>query len=179
MSMRYQNLPKRDAIFQKLKDEITAETPGFSVLCPTRWTVRASSIQRVLENFEVLLGVWEESKSSNIDSETRAKIIGVEVQMLSFDFLFVLLLGSLVLRHGNNLSKMLHHKTMSSAQGQHIAKLTVDVLKSLHKVDKFALFYKKVLLYREYSGTCVLWRPWDQPKVSRLSRCPDFPGQFT
>ena len=30
-----------------------------------------------------------------------------------------------------------------------------------------------------YSGTCVLWTPWDQPKVSRLSRCPDFPGQFT
>ena len=28
------------------------------------------------------------------------------------------------------------------------------------------------------SGTCVLWTPWDQPKVSRLSRCPDFPGQF-
>ena len=29
-----------------------------------------------------------------------------------------------------------------------------------------------------YSGTCVLWTPWDQSKVSRLSRCPDFPGQF-
>ena len=29
-----------------------------------------------------------------------------------------------------------------------------------------------------YSGTCVLWTPWDQPKMSRLSRCPDFPGQF-
>ena len=26
--------------------------------------------------------------------------------------------------------------------------------------------------------TCVLWTPWDQPKVSRLLRCPDFPGQF-
>ena len=24
------------------------------------------------------------------------------------------------------------------------------------------------------SGTCVLRTPWDQPKVSRLSRCPDF-----
>ena len=24
----------------------------------------------------------------------------------------------------------------------------------------------------------ILWTPWDQPKVSRLSRCPDFPGQF-
>ena len=36
----------------------------------------------------------------------------------------------------------------------------------------------KILMDRLYSGTCVLWTPWDQPKVSRLSRCPDFPGQF-
>ena len=32
--------------------------------------------------------------------------------------------------------------------------------------------------FSRYSGTCVLWIPWDQPKVSRLSRCPDIPGQF-
>ena len=30
----------------------------------------------------------------------------------------------------------------------------------------------------EYSGTCVLWTPWDRLKVSRLSRCPDFPGDL-
>ena len=30
----------------------------------------------------------------------------------------------------------------------------------------------------KYSGTCVLWTPWDRQKVSRLSRCPDFPGHF-
>ena len=114
--------------------------------------VRASSIQSVLDNFEVLLGVWEESKSSNIDSKTWARIIGVEVQMLRFDFLFGLLLGSLLLRHGDNLSKTLQHETMSSVQGQHIAKLTVEVLKSLREADKFALFYEKVLLYQKKLG---------------------------
>jgi len=30
-----------------------------------------------------------------------------------------------------------------------------------------------------YIETCVLRTPWDQPKVSRLPRCPDFSGQFT
>ena len=30
--------------------------------------------------------------------------------------------------------------------------------------------------YTVHSGTCVLWTPWDQPKVSRLSRCPDYQG---
>ena len=33
-------------------------------------------------------------------------------------------------------------------------------------------------LKKRYSGTCVLWTPWDQPKASGLSRCPDFPDQF-
>ena len=34
-----------------------------------------------------------------------------------------------------------------------------------------------ILLYSE-TETCVFRTPWDQPKVSWLSRCPDFPGQF-
>ena len=29
-----------------------------------------------------------------------------------------------------------------------------------------------------YSGTCLLWTPWDQPKVSRLSRCPSIVYSF-
>ena len=36
---------------------------------------------------------------------------------------------------------------------------------------------QKASLKMVYSETCVLWTPWDQPKVPRLSRCPDFPGQ--
>ena len=42
--------PKRDAVFQKLKADLAPETPGFRVLCPTRWTVRAASLQSVLDN---------------------------------------------------------------------------------------------------------------------------------
>ena len=46
--------PKRDAIFTKLKDELSSETPGFRVLCPTRWTVRADSLLSVMDNYTVL-----------------------------------------------------------------------------------------------------------------------------
>ena len=35
---------KRDVTFEKLKDDIAPATPGFQVLCPTCWTVRASSL---------------------------------------------------------------------------------------------------------------------------------------
>ena len=61
--------PKRDAIFQKLKHDLATDTPSFRVLCLTRWTVHAASLQCVLDNYEVLLSVWEESKNSQIDSE--------------------------------------------------------------------------------------------------------------
>ena len=39
--------PKHYAIFDKLKEELSPDTPGFRVLCPTCWTVRAKSLQRM------------------------------------------------------------------------------------------------------------------------------------
>ena len=93
---------------------------------------------------QVLLGVWEESKASSIDSEIRARIIGVETQMENFDF-FGLLLASLLLRHSDNLSKTLQHESLSAAEGQHIAKLTLDVLSN---DEQLTLFMKKLSLIR-------------------------------
>ena len=69
-------------------------TPGFRVLCPTRWTVRAASMHSVLDTYEVFLGVWEESKESHLDSDMKARIIGVDTQMQSFDFLYGVSLGA-------------------------------------------------------------------------------------
>ena len=48
--------PKREARFTKLKQEITPETPGFRTLCPTRWTVRATSLKSVIDNYLVFQG---------------------------------------------------------------------------------------------------------------------------
>ena len=43
--------PKRDVIFQKLKHDLATDTPSFRILCPTRWTVCAASLQSVLDNY--------------------------------------------------------------------------------------------------------------------------------
>ena len=120
------------------------DMPGFRVLCPTRWTVRATSLQSVLDNFEVLLCVWEEAQCAQLDSEMRARIVGVNAQMQTFDFLFGVSLGNL-LRHTDNLSKKLQLKSISAAEGQRLATLTLDILQSLREEDKFKLFYSKVL----------------------------------
>lgn len=98
----------------------------------------------MLDNFEVLLGLWEEAQSAQLDSEMRARIVGVNAQMQTFDFLFGVSLGNL-LHHTDNLSKELQLKSISAAEGQRLATLTLDVLRSLRDKGKFELFYSKVL----------------------------------
>ena len=124
---------------------LSPDTPGFRVLCPTRWTVRAASLQSILDNYEVLLGVWSDSLSSKLDGEMKARIIGVDTQMHAFDFLFGVSLGSLLLRHTDNLSKSLQKKSLSAAEGQRLASLTLDVLKSLRDEGNFKSFYARIV----------------------------------
>ena len=40
--------PKRYAHFEKLKNELAPDSPGFHVLCPKRWAVRAASFKLVI-----------------------------------------------------------------------------------------------------------------------------------
>jgi hypothetical protein len=42
--------PKRGAVFDKLKEELSPDTPGFRVL----WTVRSNSLQSVLDNYSTV-----------------------------------------------------------------------------------------------------------------------------
>ena len=51
--------PKRDAIFNKLKDEISEGSPGIRILCPTRWTVRSEALTSISENYHVLQLTWD------------------------------------------------------------------------------------------------------------------------
>ena len=55
------NSPRQDALLHKLKKELSVETPGICVLCPTRWTVRAASFCSILTNYDMLERLWTES----------------------------------------------------------------------------------------------------------------------
>lgn len=101
----------------------------------------------MLDNCEVLFGVWNEAQNSQLDGEMRARIIGVDTQMHTSDLLFGISLGNLLLLcHTDNLSKTLQQKSLSAAEGQRVAKLTLDVLQSLRNEDHFNIFYADVLL---------------------------------
>ena len=53
--------------------------------------------------------------------------------------------GELVLNHSDNLSATLQSNTISAAEGQHVASLTVDTLTKIRTDDTFTMFG---LLYR-------------------------------
>ena len=93
-------------------------TPSIRVLSPTRWTVRAESIHIILANYDALQRTWEEALQATTDMEAKARIRGVAAQMTTFTYLFGSMLGKLVLKHTDNLSRTLQHASMVAAEGQ-------------------------------------------------------------
>ena len=87
MSKLIKDSPRRHTILDQLRREMAPDKPGFRVLCSTRWTVRAASLNGVLENYTVLTSLWEISYECSKDYKTRSWIIGVKTQM-HFVFLF-------------------------------------------------------------------------------------------
>ena len=136
--------PHRDSLFQKLKSELTPDTPGIRVLCPTRWTVRANSLGSILSNYTVLQELWDGSIEIVKDTEIIARINGVSSQMKNFDFFFGVVLGKLILSHTDNLSKTLQHKEFSASEGQEVAELTIKTLESIRNEENFDAFWEKL-----------------------------------
>jgi hypothetical protein len=96
--------PRRECIFRELQGEMAPGNPGVRVLCPTRWTVRADSMQSIIQNYSVLQELWD--KAVEIVRDTIARI-RVASQMHSFDFFFGLVLGESLLHNTDNLSRTL------------------------------------------------------------------------
>ena len=136
--------PHCDAIFNRLKEEMGSDSPGIRVLCPTRWTVRAEAFKSILDNFSVILELWDESLQVVKDTEMKARIQGVSAHMKKFEFFFGVSLGLLILRHTDNLSRTVQKEDMSAAEGQEVVSLTLTTLKSIRNDASFDLFWQRV-----------------------------------
>ena len=136
--------PRREAIFRAFKDNSPADTsPGIRVLCPTRWTVRADSLSSISSNYDTLQSTWEEAITVTQDSETKARIQGVSSQMTMFNYFYGCLLGELILRHTDNLSRTLQNKSMSAAEGQQVAQMTTQTFNHLVVMSHSIFFGRK------------------------------------
>ena len=137
--------PKRNAAFDKIRaaQEDENQSPvGLRAFCHTRWTVRGDSLESILVNYNSLLELWEESLESavRLEPDVKARIIGVKTLMQDFSFLYGLKLSETVLKLTDNLSKTLQQTSLSAAEAQKIATMTVTTLEGMRS-DASALTF--------------------------------------
>lgn len=89
-----QFLPKWEAIFDKIKDELAPGTAGIKVICQTSWTVRGESLHRIIANYSFLQTLFN---GENIELMTLKWKSNNRCDSLNdkFDFFLALYLQSL------------------------------------------------------------------------------------
>ena len=79
--------PKRLTLFNSLRKEVSINTgevtPNLRMLCPTRWTVRHTSIASILRNYSIIQSALEEIRQGH--DEYAAKASGMALKMENFD----------------------------------------------------------------------------------------------
>ena len=136
--------PKRESIFKKFKNVVTAGSPGLRILCPTRWTVRAEALTSISENYTTLQMTWDVAKEATKDTEMRARIGGIALQMDTFDFVYGVELGRKLLNIVDNLSRSLQSSTISACEGQKLVSTTTTTIQSMRSDECFDIFWKYV-----------------------------------
>ena len=121
------------------------DSPGFRVLCPTRWTIHGESLHSVITNYCVLQELWDACLETRLQPDIRSRIIGVQAQMKTFEYFFGVVLGERILKHADNLSKTLQHKNISATEAQSITSLTVNTLQLMRNDNSYDLFWELLL----------------------------------
>ena len=131
-------------MLKRIKEESDTDTPGLRTLCPTRWTVCASSLLSILSNYESLLELWKTAVKKTTDTDMKIRIQGVNANMQSNKFLFALHLSELIFRHTDKLSQTLQQPKLSNVEGREIAVLVVATLRNLRSDESFDIFWEKL-----------------------------------
>ena len=101
-------------------------------------------VYSILENYKVLIQLWEECLETRLEPDVKGQINRVNVQMSKYDLLFGLKLSERILKITDNLSMTLQTDSLSAAEAQNIASDTIDTLKGIRSVEKFELFFQLI-----------------------------------
>ena len=123
---------------------------GIRSFCPTRWTVRGDSVGSILENFNILIELWDECLDTKLEPDVKGRIIGVKTQMSHHKLLFGLHLFERISKITDNLSKTLQTESLSASEAQRIAKYTIHTLQGMRTDDMFDLFFEHRELTKTY-----------------------------
>ena len=108
-------------------------------LCVTRWTIRAKCFKKILDNYEALLELGEQSLKENLDFDTKSRNEGCKNQMKLFKFYFGLNLSQRFYTIMDNLSKTLEQEKVSALRGKELADLTEQTLENMRNKHDFSL----------------------------------------
>jgi hypothetical protein len=159
--------PKRSAALDRIKAESSNEDagPGVRTFCPTRWTVRGEAITSILENYNFLKQLWEESLEEKLLPDIKGRIAGVNSQMSQYNTLFGLKLSERILKITDNLSRTLQKQSLSAAEAQELVALTTSTLQGLRTEEAFNLFFQVVEQLQDSTNT-------EQPSLPRKRKVP-------
>lgn len=90
-----------------------------------------------MNNYLALLSTWDEALGTAKDAEIKARLQGVQAQMKTFDFLFGVTLGEMLLQHTDNLKRTLQDKTFSAAGDWQVANMVIGTLQALRNAESF------------------------------------------
>ena len=89
--------------------------PTLDKLSATRWTLHGNAYKKTESNYLPLMKLWDVSLATGkLDSEVKAKLIGVQNQISEFQFLYGLNLSQWLFTISDNLSKALEKESMSA-----------------------------------------------------------------
>lgn len=113
---------------------------GICSFCPTRWTLRGDDIESIVKNYDALKTLWKECLEMRLEPEVKGRIIGVQAQMMQYNTLLCLQLSKPILKITDNLSRSLQKQSMSTAEGQELAALTMHVRKYANRGFLYLVF---------------------------------------
>ena len=103
-------------------------------LCPTRWTVRANTLKSIFGNWITINSVKAISLEEKLDSEMRGRTIGVQAQIVKFEYFIGINLLQSLLQHSDNLSKTFQSPKITASEGQKLSNLTAKTIFRLRYV---------------------------------------------
>ena len=160
---------KRHALFDKIRSDLALAEDhnvksSLRQLCPTRWTVRATSMQSVMDNYNAILAALEEIASTD-KTESGSKASGLCTSFTTFQTYFALNLGVAVFSRAENLSRLLQKKKTNATVAKSAADVLYENLQHMRSDHQFALFWERTTTNAKTSGV-------EEPKLPRHRKPP-------
>lgn len=149
--------PKRSNLFK----DISQGSTGLRPLCPTRWTMRASSMQQIIKNYDFLLQFFDEFSGEN-KTDAGAKCSGYVEKMTQFSTYFLFTVYCDIMSPVEEVNRTIQCPKLGSAELDLIINDLTSVLKE--KRNKYESFW----------AACIKKKPSEveEPTLPRSRRIP-------